>query len=195
MEESIRSRRGEAPGFVAAIPRRPRGNAAGASPGRWGTPGIACAALLLGGCTLTAPLDPTADAPLPARDPEFVTIYVRNDTSREAVNVDFHASVAAIGPDVGTELFQNANRLAGLVGIAGSGLLQPGQADIVRWTCEDGVAVGTLGGTFLDANTGEVLGSGQRRWAQAGAQFTCGDLIVISFGATNDGYRTDMNIE
>lgn len=132
---------------------------------------------------------------MPARDPEFVTIYVRNDTSREAVNVDFHASVAAIGPDVGTELFQNANRLAGLVGIAGSGLLQPGQADIVRWTCEDGVAVGTLGGTFLDANTGEVLGSGQRRWAQAGAQFTCGDLIVISFGATNDGYRTDMNIE
>ncbi len=138
------------------------------------------------GCAVDLPFDdPTAvlsDDPAPAADPKtaIVTIRFRNLAVDEAVNVEFYATNEPLVslPD---DLFVERNLVTAGVGIAGTGILEPLRDDTVEFPCTEHLVVGTLGGTFLDNETGETRGTGVARWAQDAALGLCGHKILFEF--------------
>jgi len=138
------------------------------------------------GCALDFPLvDPTTappDDPAQAAEPPttVVTIRFRNLAVDEAVNVEFYATndpLVAL-PD---DLFVEANLVTVSIGIAGMGLLEPLSEDTLEFPCTEHLVVGTLGGTFLDNETGERRGAGVTRWAENVALGLCGHKILFEF--------------
>ncbi len=138
------------------------------------------------GCAMELPLDdPTtvpADDPAPAADPTtaVVTIRFRNLAVDEAVNVEFYATNDPLVslPD---DLFVERNLVTASVGVAGTGILEPLREDTLEFPCTEHLVVGTLGGTFLDNETGETRGAGVARWAEDTALGLCGHKILFEF--------------
>ena len=142
-------------------------------------------AAIFGGCGLSG-LDGDAagpsDEPAPASEPPpaVVTIRFRNLAVDEAVNVEFYATHGPV-TDLPDDLFVEQNLITENVGIAGTGILEPLREDTLSYPCSDQLVIGTLGGTFLDNETGELRGHGVARWAQDVALELCGRRVLIEY--------------
>ena len=122
-----------------------------------------------------------------------ITIRFQNLTSSEAVNVQLHASQDSL-TTVPDDLFVDEHKLTSGVGFAGTGLIPPRSGDLVELPCTDDLIVGTLGGEFVDSDTGELLGVGQPRWAQAGPLGMCGSILTFEFAGSDGSYTTSVRL-
>jgi len=129
-----------------------------------------------------------------SRDSTVVRLRFRNLSTDNAVDVKFFVSPQALAnlPD---DLLVDANRLTENIGLAGSGLLAPGEVDAITLACGESLIVGTRGGDFRDAESGASAGQGPVRFAVQGAQFACGDTVVYSFDDSGGTFRVTQSIE
>jgi hypothetical protein len=122
-----------------------------------------------------------------------VTVRLVNGSPTAAVDVLLYATGQAV-TNADTELFLPANQQLAGIGFAGSGILQPGQVDEVQLDCTAAAAIGTLGGAFLNADTGTQIGTGTRYVLVQGSQFQCGSTITFTYAPSGSGFRTDLAI-
>ncbi|MFQ5413561.1 MAG: hypothetical protein ACE5E6_03785 [Phycisphaerae bacterium] len=132
----------------------------------------------------------------PAAEPQLdeVVIEFRNLTE-QVVNVQFYTTSRPVEllPD---DLFDDpANAMTTGIGLGGSGDLGPFLDDAIMLPCPDGVVVGTLGGEFRDNETGEVGGTGDTRWAQQGAQFSCNATIIFEYDEVGGTFVTTLKLD
>jgi len=129
----------------------------------------------------------------PPSTTDTVTIRLINLNGAEAVEVEFFATNAPISvlPD---ELFVAENRIQASIGVAGTGILEPFAEDMIQIACTMSLSVGTFGGTFLDNETGDVLGMGQPRWAQDAPLGLCGGTVTFVYHKNDDGFLTTLLI-
>jgi hypothetical protein len=80
------------------------------------------------------------------------------------------------------------------IGFAGSGLVPAGQTDEVILPCDQALSVGTLGGRFVNQDTGAQVGAGSRYVLVQGSQFQCGSTITFTYVPSGTGFRTDVSI-
>lgn len=123
-----------------------------------------------------------------------VTVRFRNLTTSDAVDVEFFATNEPLDnlPD---DLFLDSNSVTASIGLAGSGLVGPGQEDEIEFPCTEDLVLGTLGGTFLDDESGETQGTGDQRWSEEGPQFSCGTTIVFEYSTVGDTFVTQLKLE
>ena len=100
-------------------------------------------------------------------DDQTVRIRFVNLAVNEAVNVEFYATDDPLEllPD---DLFVDENLVTANIGVAGLGIIEPSAVDSIDFPCTEGLTIGTLGGIFLDNDSGELRGVGTARWAQEG---------------------------
>lgn len=125
--------------------------------------------------------------------PSTITVRWINATS-SALDPQFYASPEPLG-DPAVMLFVPQYQIVDGVGFAGSGLIPGGQTDEVVLDCETVATIGTLGGTFLNADTGEPIGTGQQRILSAQLNFVCGDTIVFTYRSGPEGFRTLFTVQ
>lgn len=151
-----------------------------------------------GGCTLDLaaqiiPSDNGNGSGSGTPDRDNVQVVFRNLTENEAVEVEFYATEEPLEvvPD---DLFDPANDYLVVrnIGVGGRGVIAPGETDSIAVDCGAGLILGTLGGLFVDNESGDELGTGTRRWIQEDAQFSCGATIVLEYTTEGDTYRTDL---
>lgn len=111
---------------------------------------------------------------------DTVTVRLVNATPNRAVDVQLFATGQAVG-DLDAEFFIPANQLSAGIGFAGSGILTPASEDQVTLACTDALIVGTLGGRFLNEETGDLIGTGGRFVLFQGGQFACGSTITFTY--------------
>jgi hypothetical protein len=145
------------------------------------------------GCNFEVVNRPPLEDGVGTIDAQHVLVRFYNLSTEDAVDVEFHASPEPIA-DPDAELFVPSLRIMGQIGVAGTGLLEPGDRDSISVPCSAGLTLGTAGGSFVDNQTGEARGEGQLRWAREGAQFSCGTVITFYFSRVTEGYITDMHI-
>jgi hypothetical protein len=158
---------------------------------RASTVGLAALVLFSGaGCSLDWPSveEPTADQQN-VLSPDEVLVRFRNHLTSEAVDVQFYATNEPLGmvPD---DLFVEANLVTRSIGLAGRGIIEPRTQDAITFPCTSNLTIGTLGGAFADAETGDALGQGVPRWAQEEPLGLCGTEIAFEFMPGTDGYIT-----
>jgi hypothetical protein len=144
------------------------------------------------GCSLDFdPGEPAVDDETLAEDVVMVSFW--NRTVTEAVDVQFHAANELLDtlPD---DLFVDANRVTRSIGLAGRGILEPGMLDSISFPCTDDLTLGTMGGEFSDAETGDERGVGAPRWAQAEPLGLCGSVVTIEFYREGDEYMTRLSL-
>jgi len=134
-------------------------------------------------------VSPTGNGP----DPDTVTIVFRNQTVTDAVDVQFFASNAIL-LNVTQELFVDANKVVSSIGVAGTGIIQPGDADVISLPCANDLSVGTAGGRFLDNETGAVSGQGIMRWVQERPLGLCGGVVRLDFYEDGANFRTSIRV-
>lgn len=130
------------------------------------------------------------DGPVAADE---VLIRFRNFSPIDAVNVEFFATNEALAT-VPDDLFVDDHRTNANIGVAGTGILEPAHSDAIVFPCTEDLVIGTTGGTFIDNDTGEVRGTGDRRWAQAKAIGLCGRAVTFEFAPDDQGFITRMTI-
>ena len=130
------------------------------------------------------------DGPVTATE---VLIRFRNFSPIDAVNVEFFATNETLGT-VPDDLFVDDHRTNANIGVAGTGILEPAHSDAIVFPCTEDLVIGTTGGTFSDNDTGEVRGTGDRRWAQAKAIGLCGRTVTFEFAPDDVGFLTRMTI-
>lgn len=135
---------------------------------------------------------PSADMPQQVSE-ETVTIRFRNLTDDEAVDVQFYASNNPLDalPD---DLLVEENLVTTSVGIAGTGIIQPWQEDIIEYPCAANLTLGTAGGSFVDNETGEPRGVGTERWVQEGPLALCGSVVTFEFAGKGVDFTTTLTI-
>lgn len=154
-------------------------------------PALAVCCLLSGACSVVIEPNPgNGNGGSQEPPPEFVTIRFINESPDAAVQVEFYATnepLEAI-PD---ELFADDTFLVRAnIGLAGSGLIGPRDADEIEFECTDELAIGTRGGEFRDNETGEVLGRGDEVYKGPGGFSVCGGTVVFTFSEQGGGFRT-----
>jgi len=124
---------------------------------------------------------------------QVVTVQFRNLSPDQAVDVQFYLSDQPLDvvPD---DLFQEARRVRTGIGVAGTGIIEPQNDDIVQFACGPNLALGTTGGLFLDNESGEQRGVGAQRWAQDEALGLCGSTIVFEFVSDGNGFDTIVRL-
>jgi hypothetical protein len=132
---------------------------------------------------------------------EVISIGFRNFSTTEAVRLEFYLARGAIAT-VPDDLFVAENLIGGDIdvddqglGVANQAIVEARKQDWISVQCGDFLTVGTTGGTFLDAESGEIRGVGTARWVQEGAQFGCGAVIVFEYAPDGDGFTTTLLIE
>ncbi len=162
---------------------------------------VPCAGLMCCGCSLDF-LTGELDEPLVAvqiGDPEDpvasdeVLVRFVNRTGDDAVDVEFYATTEPLAklPD---DLFVEQNRVMREIGLAGRGVLAPKQADQVVLDCSADLTIGTSGGLFADADTGDENGEGDPRWAQDRPLGLCGTTVTFEFLLESDRYVTRISL-
>jgi hypothetical protein len=128
----------------------------------------------------------------PTRDP-VVTLRLANLTEL-AVEAEIYISTngQANTPDT---LFTNEYLLTNGVGLASTGVLIPETLDIVQFECDTGLVIGTAGGVFQDAETGEVLGAGVRRLLQEDLVFDCGAIVTFAYREVDGAFTVDVSLD
>ena len=132
----------------------------------------------------------TNGSTVPEPQEDSVVVVRLVNLSELALDVQLFAST---DPTVTTadQLFVEANVFLQGIGFLSLGILAPGEGVDVPIPCEDAVFVGTLGGEFLDASTGESIAAGTTpRLAQLGPQFDCGNRVTFRFFPDDDGQPT-----
>jgi hypothetical protein len=148
---------------------------------------VAMAALAGCGSTVATTVSPDAGA----SNSDIVLVRFRNQSTGPAVEVEFFASNAQLS-SVPEDLFVDANRVVTNIGLAGQGILAPGEADFVTLPCSDHLTMGTTGGRFLDRESGEPRGQGQPRWIQHAPLGLCGAAVTINYQQDGDAYLTTI---
>lgn len=134
---------------------------------------------------------PTPDNPAPISDTVELRLVNLTSSALEAqIYIDTNGSSAT--PET---LFTPANLFTDKIGLAASGLIAPAGSDTAEIDCFDGLVLGTDGGSFLDVETGQELGSGEPRLLQQGFVFDCDDEITLIYRFTSGGYQVDVNLE
>jgi hypothetical protein len=151
-----------------------------------------------GSCVTVTNLDPgggpgSGEGPPPT--PSAVTVQFINQSTVNALDVQFHASAVPIGDDVNATLFDPANRVTEDIGFAGTGLIPAGETDQITLNCNSAVSIGTLGGLFRNPETGEEIGTGEQRAAEIDLQYYCGEVVTLSFLPSGTGFETILIVE
>lgn len=110
-----------------------------------------------------------------------------------ALDVEFHAA-DTVGDDIPAALFVAANEIKEGLGFAGTGLIDKGGTDELTLPCVDAAVIGTLGGTFVNPDGGELIGTGQQRVAVKGLQYDCGESITFIFDDSGSTFETSLVI-
>ena len=129
-------------------------------------------------------------------DQVVVRVRFLNLTASNAVNVEFFASNEPIAT-LPEDLFLPANRITASIGVAGTGIIQPASQDTIDFPCTPTLTLGTMGGSFVDNETGEPRGIGTARWAQEQPLGLCGGSVTFVYSRNDDqedGFRTRMFI-
>jgi len=129
------------------------------------------------------------DGQRPPRDPNTAVITLVND-SDFALDVQFFVST---NPAVTSEsdLLSEENQFRSGIGFLSLGILSSGETVDVSLTCTDFLFIGTKGGEFRDARTGDSVAISTRsRLAQRGPQFDCGNSVTFRFSADAAGRPT-----
>lgn len=126
----------------------------------------------------------------PAR---IVTVNLANLTNA-AVETSLYVSTNALAAPL-TDLFVPQNLYTKRVGVAATGLIPPLDVDSVDIECGDELTIGTSDALFLDQETGDELGQGNRRIVQLGLVFDCGDEITFVYDREDGEYLVDLIIE
>lgn len=128
--------------------------------------------------------------------PSAQQVLVRfiNRTSDEAVDVQFYATNDPLAnlPD---DLYAEAYRVTMSVGVAGSSLVTPGAGDQILIDCTDNITLGTAGGAFRQAESGEPRGVGQPRWAQNTGLGLCGGTVTFFYSGGGSTFETRITVE
>ena len=127
--------------------------------------------------------------------PEFVTIRFVNASPDQALQVEFYATNEPLEA-IPEDLFADDIYLVlESIGVAGSGLLEPGDQDEIQFDCTETLTIGTLGGEFRDNETGEVLGRGDELYKAPGGFSLCGGTAVYTYSSTGGEYQTRFAFE
>lgn len=138
--------------------------------------------------------DGTSSSEIELRPSEdTVAIRFRNLTADEAVNVEFHATNELL-QDLPDDLFLAENLVTTSIGVAGTGIIQPWQQDVIEFPCTANLTVGTRGGSFADSESGEPRGAGTPRWAQEGPLGLCGAVVTFDFIGDGAEFTTVLSI-
>ncbi len=166
-------------------------------------------ALLVGGCSVDIGPGPGGDGDGdggngngPGVNKDSFVVSFRNLTDSEAVDVEFYFAEGALENDnVAEHLFLEQNRVQGDnliqghgIGLANSATIGPGEAVSVSLSCDQELTIGTTGGTFLDAETGEQRGQGTMIWLQQDAQPFCGAVVEFRYASDRDGFSTSWSV-
>lgn len=145
-------------------------------------------------CLVDANVQPTGGSS--QVDTNLVSIRFLNQSS-QALDVQFYATATdLINPaDVNSVLFTSANHIVANIGFAGSGLIPAGDSDEITLACAGAHTLGTLGGRFVNENSGEQVGTGQQRAFSINLQYNCGDTLSIIYSGSADGYTTTWQMD
>ncbi|UCE61137.1 MAG: hypothetical protein JSU63_05175 [Phycisphaerales bacterium] len=140
--------------------------------------------------------------PTDAGDEDVITVRLRNLSMSDPVEVEFYVAEApleAIPDDLFSDEHRigDGNQIEGQgIGIANTGILEPGAQDTIILSCDHSYILGTTGGSFLDDESGEVKGVGTTLLVQQGDgyQFICNALIGFDYGPDTDGYKTILSL-
>jgi hypothetical protein len=154
--------------------------------------------LLMGqGCgfTVTLPDEDSGDGNPVGSPVAENTVLFRfvNASEMLGVDVEFFATGSAV-TDFDAELFIDENQVTA-VGLFGRGVVPGMDTDEVEVECSEALNVGTRGGEFLDADTGEVLGRGKQFIFTRDVNFICGDVITFEFFEREDEFTTEISIQ
>ena len=134
-----------------------------------------------------------AEDPTPSvteRPDDVVTLRFRNSTLDEAVDVEFYATNEPLA-NIPDDLFVPQNLVTASLGVAGTGIVTPLREDLITFPCSLDLTIGTLGGRFLDNETGEARGQGVRRWLEERPLGLCGTVVTFEY-AGDDGVFTTI---
>jgi hypothetical protein len=138
------------------------------------------------------PNENVAPEPLPEAR---VAVRFANTTLNEAVNVQFYASSDVL-EQVPDDLFADPeNLVTASLGIAGTGLIEPGEKDEITLDCDENLIFGTAGGLFLDNESGDERGNGERRWVEQRALGVCGGTVTFVFAREGESFRTRLTVK
>ncbi len=148
---------------------------------------------------ILVPLLPAADdgsvgMTPPEVQPDVVTVIFRNLSTTDAVDVQYFAVEASLA-DVQNELFVEENAVSRTLGVAGTGILEPGSVDFLELSCSDTLTLGTLGGNFFNNDTGDPTGSGTPRWVQELGLGLCRSVVTIAYDTEGNVFSTNITIE
>ena len=113
--------------------------------------------------------------------------------SNWALDVQFYAT-AETG-DAETVLFLDGNRVTADIGFSGTGLIPQADTDEIERLCTNARMIGTRGGEFRDADTGESVGTGEQRVLVLDQQYTCEETITIIYTASGDSFETSVLVD
>ncbi len=129
-------------------------------------------------------------------EPSNQQVLVRflNLSRTEAVDVEFYAAPAGV-TNLPDDLFAPAFRVTTSVGVAGSSLITPGAGDQILLDCTPNLVLGTEGGAFRDAESGEPRGEGQPRWVQDTGIGLCGGTVTFLYAGGGTQFETRITVE
>ncbi len=132
--------------------------------------------------------------PVPAAVPAS-TVRVRFVNSHPTLGVDvqFYATGNPVS-DPATELFVGGFQRTN-VGLFSRGVIPRLDHDELELPCAEARVIGTLGGLFLDSDTGAVAGTGTQRVLAQDVIFTCGDVIILEYLDDGGGLTTRVTVE
>jgi len=122
-----------------------------------------------------------------------VTVRFVNLTDTTAVNVQFYVSNETI-ESVPDDLFVEENLVTRSIGLAGSGIIAPRATDAIQIPCAPDLTLGSFGGVFAEAESGDVFGFGQSRWVTEDPVGFCGLQVTFEFSTVDDTYLTRVRI-
>lgn len=140
---------------------------------------------------MIAPRPAAPEVPDNPRDVVFISFS--NLSPTEAVDVQFHATndPVAVLPD---DLFVNATATSAGIGVAGTGIIQPLDGDLITFPCTADLSIGTAGAIFLDNDSGEPRGVAAMRWLEDRPLDLCGRLVTFEFSGTEGSFSVSVNV-
>lgn len=137
-----------------------------------------------------------AEDPTPSvtqRPDDVVTVRFRNSTLDEAVDVEFYVANELLA-NIPDDLFVSQNLFTASLGVAGTGIVTPLREDVITLPCSLDLTIGTLGGRFLDNETGEVRGQGVRRWLEERPLGLCGAVVTFEYAGDAGVFTTILQL-
>lgn len=143
---------------------------------------------------LSAPRPSDPEVPDVPDDPGGVVfIAFSNLSPTEAVDVQFHATndPLAVLPD---DLFVEETAASAGIGVAGTGIIQPLDDDLIVFPCTANLSMGTAGAIFLDNDSGETRGVAAMRWLQDRPLNLCGRLVTFEFAGAEGNFTVSVSV-